>query len=86
LAAVQATLLARIEKEGKEKLQSLTAMERQLLELQERTRHAEVAGSSASTFAGDLQMLAQDFATLRGEAGSLWKEAGNGGSAEVLKR
>ncbi|CAJ1353875.1 unnamed protein product [Effrenium voratum] len=68
LAAVQATLLARIEKEGKEKLQSLTAMERQLLELQERTRHAEVAGSSASTFAGDLQMLAQDFATLRGES------------------
>ncbi|CAK9096710.1 unnamed protein product [Durusdinium trenchii] len=68
LSAMQDTLMTLIEKEAKEKNQAVDALSSQIQTLQERLRNAEMTGSSASTFVGDLQMLAQDFATLRGES------------------
>eukprot|EP00434_Breviolum_minutum_P019036 symbB.v1.2.016782.t1/scaffold1290.1/size126440/3 len=68
LSAMQSTLMARLEKEAKDNSQVHEALQLQMQSLQERLHQAEMTGSSASTFMGDLQMLAQDFATLRGES------------------
>lgn len=67
-SALSATLMARVDKEAKETSRVFAGLEDQLKSLHERVRAAEVAGSSASNFAGDLQLLAQDFASLRGES------------------
>eukprot|EP00435_Cladocopium_sp_Y103_P011983 s2067_g3.t1 len=63
LSAMQATLMARIEKEAKDSRSIQDTLAAQMQSLQDRLHNAEMTGSSANTFMTDLQMLAQDFAT-----------------------
>lgn len=68
LSAMQATLMARIEKEAKDSRSIQDTLAAQMQSLQDRLHNAEMTGSSANTFMTDLQMLAQDFAALRSES------------------
>eukprot|EP00931_Biecheleriopsis_adriatica_P074941 TRINITY_DN48909_c0_g1_i1.p1 TRINITY_DN48909_c0_g1~~TRINITY_DN48909_c0_g1_i1.p1 ORF type:complete len:772 (+),score=184.30 TRINITY_DN48909_c0_g1_i1:96-2411(+) len=68
LTAFQTTILARLEREAKEAGSRDESLQRQLVALQDRVKQAETAGGGAENLQGDLQLLAQDFATLRGEA------------------